>query len=769
MTRRTTASCNLSSRLGWGSCLLGGMVTFVWIPGTLWQKFLPSYGALVFLPLFGSALASGWLSALTRLRKGREVPEGTVRSQASITGCLTAVVACFAANAANGFRLPLEAVAMFTGFGLLPCALLATMGAGIAYRFGERRAASGDPSAGRRRVFTLVISAVLPAMGVLVWPAVYVAGRFLEKPTIVATPVPPPMVVAAPPPQPRYVKPEGFDAANAWKRVVSHEATISNIDSRSAIALSRDERRLAFVTRDNGRSQLVVRQLYDPGPDYSLALDGGIVAMAWSPDDQRIVVFSSRGGAFWVCVPESGHMVRLPIPVLERDPPMGLVWWRDESVLVYGGRGEPALLSLDTLRITPAHENADWAALPESGRAMISQAAFVPDMGRTATATFSFVDGIDDASRTLAIKDDESLYARVVARVDRNLASMFPNRDGTMLFLMEPGRLRILCMGLRESPSLRFIAESKVGFPATPTVKAALENQAVRAAVVSPIINPLNGNTVAGDPTAIKGYARFIAASDKTCSVWIEQESQPIQEGDVLIALSALQEGDEYSVAPKWWAVLKSADEVQSIPRRAGMPDLLPSDNRALKPLPEPASPPPQVTASLPSSPQTAPRLEPPPKTTASPPKASKTPAMDVIPQPPRLTDEERLCQFIIEHSACGSRGDIDGVLKGYGDLIDVGPNQSMTRAELGEVFRRNRLGTTTLSETPILPIKVNRLTGNRYAISYVVRTEIAGPAKPRQFGELRLDLEVLMTSQGPKIFKQRELTLRVQTTGGRR
>lgn len=717
------------------------------------------------MPAFTSAFASGWLIGAWKQASGLSREEGAIHSKASISGLLAALVACVAAYGAHlGAAVPtlplILAIALLF-LSLLPSALFATLGANFGRRARERQTVLGGTWGHRERVLALALSAILPAVGVLVWPTIYMVGKVLEKPPAVAVAAPPPVV--APPPQPRYVKPEGFDSANAWKRIVSHEDAIPNADSKSPVELSHDERRIAFVTRERGERQLAVRHLFDPGPDYSLTLEGGIAAMAWSPDDKRIIFLSGVDGAFWVCVPESDKMIRLPIPVLQTDQRHALVWWREESVVVYPSRGDPGILSLDSLRITSATKDPEWSKLPEDERVRIGQEAFPPDMGRTATAKFSFIGGTGDASRTLVISDDESLYARLAASAGRGFTSSFPNRDGSMFFIMEPERLRILYMGLRQSPSLRFVADAKSAFPPAPAAKAALGKRAVRAAVAAPIINPLNGKTVAGDPRAIKGFARFIAADDKTCTVWIEQERQPIREGDVLMTLSAIQDGDEYSVSPDWWAVIRAADDSQSIPRRADVVTLPPSSTRALLPLPEP--PPKQPASENQSRPNvsaSAPQPEMPPPTSIT---GGKTnPPKEAAPPPTKpLSDEERLKQFIFDNTAAFSRGDIDGTVSGYGVIIDVGPNKSVTRDDFASQLRRNRAGKEVFTETPLEPIEVKRLGGARFSLSYVSRIVIREANSPQQTVEVLSDLEVLLTSQGPKIVKQRESVLKAQ------
>lgn len=614
---------------------------------------------------------------------------------------------------ASNTALPLSVAGIFFTVSVLPSALLASVGASLADRW-HRGAGTGV-----RRWLALAINGFLPITATLVWPVVYGVGKFLSDPPI-ATPAS--TLAAAPPlPKPRYVKPEGFDSANAWKRIVSHEDVIPNADSQSPVELSSDERRLAFVTRENGGHQLALRHLYDPGPDYSLPVDGGIAAMAWSPDDKRILFLSSERGELWVCVPEDSKKVRLPIPVIETGQRHGLVWWRHEHVVIYPSRGDPVILSLDSLRMTTANEVPEWSKLTDSERARIGQDVFPPDMGRTATAKFAFIGGTGDASRSLALNDDESLYTRLTASAERGFTSAFPNRDGTMFFIMEQERLRILHMGLRQAPPLRFIAEAKSDFPTHPAVKAALDERSVRAAVAAPIINPLNGKTVAGDPKAIKGYARFIAANDKTCSVWIEQERQPIREGDVLITLSVIQNGDEYSVSPDWWAVLKAADDNQSIPHRADVVMLLPSSTRLLRPLP-------RVT----EEPDIAPRTE---GGSVTKPDAATKPLLPTSAQsqaaPPQKAGDTGFCRtFLADHYAKAKQKDLQGVMADYADSVqtEIGvETKDQIAARLKKAW-----GEWLEPETIFSPLEARHLGGSRFSLTFLTRRTL--PSVKRGF-----------------------------------
>lgn len=149
--------------------------------------------------------------------------------------------------------------------------------------------------------------------------------------------------------------------------------------------------------------------------------------------------------------------------------------------------------------------------------------------------------------------------------------------------------------------------------------------------------------------------------------MWIEQEQQAICEGDVLIALSAIQDGEEFSASRDWWAVITKSDENQSIPRRADVPLLAPSPTRELRPLPEPAT-----KSTTPPPPQA--------QTTNSP---VPTPSRAAAP-PPAQTDEDKIRAFLIGHHQKLTNRDLEGVVGTYGAVVQINGHE-MTREQIRE------------------------------------------------------------------------------------
>ncbi|MBK8092207.1 MAG: hypothetical protein IPK32_09595 [Verrucomicrobiaceae bacterium] len=705
--------------------------------------------------MFTTAFAAGWVVGVVRLKRGQDEAHGAMWSQASIAGFLTAFVACFAAYTASD--IPLAVVAPFFGLGLLPSALFATIGASTAQRAGMRE--------GR---MALVLSAVLPAVAVFVWPVVYAAGKFTEKPPVVIPPGPAPVVVSEPP-KPRYEKPPGFDDSHAWKRSVVSQEVIRNADHKSVRVLSRDERRLAFVTHNGDDYHLAVRHLYDPGPDYAIQTQGGISALAWSPDDRRIIFLAANTGLFWVCEPVAGKMVQLPIPKVATDTVAGLAWWKEEDVVVTLRSGETQMLSLATLRLKSASENEAWAKLTEAERTTVLRRQTLRPNGKV-----GYEIRFDGPKTSVAAQDFETAYEQVLIADLARSGDAFANRDGSILFLSEEARLRVLYMDLRAAPTLRFIGEATEDFPTGDAVSAALAKRAIRAVVAAPIVNPLNGKTVAGDPTNIRGYARFTAASGKTCSVWIENELQPIREGDVLISLSAIQDGREFSVSPSWWAVLTKADNNQSIPRRADVPVSLPSPSRELPPLPKPI--PSTLVVPKPADQRSAPNPAPTPTVVtppavqpaapnpkdSSPNTSAAMPAVAPKTEPAAAPTQKRLPtigaadvkEFVIGLHESYSRKELTATSRGYADTFEF-EGHTINRDKYLDMLRNSWSQSDSVTEVALEPIRVTSLGGGKFSVTYrTVRTYRKAGFAPK-IAKAGWEIEIHQEPEGLRIVRQ--------------
>ncbi|MBX7208671.1 MAG: hypothetical protein K1X78_10185 [Verrucomicrobiaceae bacterium] len=700
---------------------------------------MPSLPAKLFSPLFTSSFVAGWVVGLCRLKTGRAEREGASLSRASVAGLITAIVACLAAHAASmgprgASSLPLSVAAAFLALGMLPSAMFATFGAGFA------------------NAIPRWIGALVAGVMILVWPAGYLIGRMVEKKPVTLHTAQP--VVAPPPkPSPRYAKPKDFDAANAWKRTVLREDVISDMASGSPLVLSRSEQRIAFVSSVNGKLLLTVRHLYASDQDRAVGLAGGAVALGWSPDDSRLVSLGGDG-VFSVCEPERGSLIPLPIPKIKSSDVSGFVWWQAEDVLVISRRGEPQMLSLDTLRLMPTSQHQGWAALKDADRRRIVGTADMPPLHSGDKLRYS-LDASGDA-RSLMAHDTQALYGRVLAANLAGVRQAFSNRDGSILFLAERERLRSLYIGLRDAPTLRFVAESREDFPATDAAKAAIKDRSIECLIAPPIINPLNGKTVSGDVEHAKGLARVIAADGKTATVWVTEERAPIHEGDVVMLPRAALPNGGALLSPTWFAVLTKADASQDIPRR------------------EIEKPPVAAVTTKPDAPPATPVTEKPPATSPVQSPAPKAEPMLIIPPkktephpPPTMSAEDKVRQLVVRHHEALSKHDLDGVLDTCGAIATIN-GKDHTRAEvrstlIGIFSQKSRIVESVDGE-----IDVRRGQNSRFTASYDFVFEASIPHGDDERGYGHIDMDVLLTTQGPKMVKKSMRVLRVDKLRGK-
>ncbi|MBX7208554.1 MAG: hypothetical protein K1X78_09600 [Verrucomicrobiaceae bacterium] len=650
--------------------------------------------------------------------------------------------------------------------------LFANLGAGLSRRVRERESFLGGAWGKRERVFAFAASAVLPAAAVLVWPTVYFADKLMAKAVVAvlpaALPSPPPKPE---PPKPRYAKPEGFDAANAWKRVVLKEDVIADVVGGSPFVLSHREDRVAALVRRNGKSLLVARHLIDPVEDRQVEIAVAVGPMAWSPDDRRLIAATADGG-FVVIDWERATVIPLPIPKADRKTLNDVIWWRDEDVVVTFRQGQPQALSLDTLRLSPLSEHPVWAKLTEADRSRVF-ASVDPPHPSVPKVRYAFARDGDGLS--LLARDAEAHYSRVLLPGISSLQVDFWNRDGSIVFFAERERLRILYMGLRDAPTLRFAAESREGFPATDEVKAAIKNRTIECFITEPIVNPLNGKTVAGDVAHAKGVARVIAAEGKAATIWVSEERGPIREGDVITLPRVASPNGGAPLSPTWFAVLTKADASQDIPRRDSEKPSATTNDAATAPTSAQVSP----TTSKPDAPSSRPvydelmkhKAEWMPKKEKNAPSAeTKPPQPSSVPQtksakstpPPTFASKvpplkanappiERVKHFITLHHAKVSDRDIDGIAADYGAVAHVN-GKDMTREDVRRDEQTVTANSVSLVEQVDGPIAVTTQQNSRYHAEYGISFELITRDDNGGQGSALVEMDVLLTSAGPKI-----------------
>ena len=524
------------------------------MPASIWHCLLFSTPAKLFPSLFCVSFAAGWVAGLRWRSTDRDATASKARSWATQTGAFTAAVACLAAHMAAPHRFTSLTAVIYLVLSLLPCAMFATLGAGLAgrlFKTGPTAMASRTPWG----PVPFLANALLPTVAAMVWPLGFVWGKLATAPKPAQLAV---KFSTRDAPAPRYTEVNGFPEADAWQLSMTEQEKFSGIDARSPCAFSADETQIAYVARHPSGLKLQTRHLHEAGPDHTVPVQDTVHAMAWSPDASKVILVTSTNGALWVCELDKGSGIQLPIPRLHANDQYRLHWWKPEMVLVFSRRDKPRLLSLDTLRLTEADRYASWVVLSDEEKEKLTRAADTPALRAPPKVRYRLLNFGDGTPTALVAEQIGPPFSRVLTRASGGQVSAFSNGDGSLLFLREGDTLRQLSMGLRDSPALRYTAEAGEELPSIEPLKAALTALSVRAAITQPIVNPLNGKTVAGIMARIKGYARLLSVAGKDCTVWIEQEREPVRAGDVLMSLSAIQGGREYSASREWWAVLKS-------------------------------------------------------------------------------------------------------------------------------------------------------------------------------------------------------------------
>jgi hypothetical protein len=367
----------------------------------------------------------------------------------------------------------------------------------------------------------------------------------------------------------------------------------------------------------------------------------------------------------------------------------------------------------------------------------------------------------ENRERSIAIGDTDGMYSRVLARVDESVRSVFSTRDTSIVFLRQPRVVEVLYAGLRESPTLRFRALGNDEFPVDSFTKAAIDKHTLRMLVAPPIVNPLTGKTVTGDVTHPKGYARVLKTSGKYVTVWIDVERERIQEGDVVIALAEDKVATAVPSNSAWWGVLTTADDDQTIPRRADVKVDAPVSTKTQSATELPPSQSPLKTVTPPAPSINDDLIMPsPPKATittasAAPPKPAITTPPTFVSQVPPLAANaaqvERVKNFLLMHHAKRSDGDFEGVATDYGAVVRFGKtdvsHDEMRQREVG-------MKPTYLKVIEKIdgPMQITALQNNRYHCEYDIRFEMVTASHSMPEGKGFLAIDVLLTSAGPKI-----------------
>ncbi len=92
------------------------------------------------------------------------------------------------------------------------------------------------------------------------------------------------------------------------------------------------------------------------------------------------------------------------------------------------------------------------------------------------------------------------------------------------------------------------------------------------AFICAPLINPLNGKTVGPDRTRVRAIARVRSWKETSAKLWIEEDYESAQSGDVVADLHTWKAQRPETVGSlekdEWFAVIDTIDSGRPLPSR---------------------------------------------------------------------------------------------------------------------------------------------------------------------------------------------------------
>ena len=385
--------------------------------------------------------------------------------------------------------------------------------------------------------------------------------------------------------------------------------------------------------------------------------------------------------------------VALPLPTLLPD---GTFTWSEEKRIAFGS----VALDLDSLQLVPSN--------PESKPERVRHANIrLRQTGRITAVR----DGAVFGDRFVFLRDEMRDFATVAPYRGENpqLAA-----DGTKLLFARDGELIVQYFETGESRETT-LAATMPGAP-PPELTEALAARSVVAVLCPAIINPLNDKPVAADISRVKALLGLLSWTETSAVFWVKEDYGILPgETDVVAALGRIENG-RVVLLPQfasWWTTIRDI-------KKADAPGRITP--------PSPKEPPKEQP--LPPLPQTQ------------------------FPIPQQLANQVR--NFLHEHHAKSSRGDIDGLTADYAERVDHLRGGIVPREQIrAEEIKSHQPG-SVLTEAIQGDIRLTRPAENEVRANYTMRFEQRLATGSWAAGFSELDLTMELTPTGPRITRQR-------------
>lgn len=591
------------------------------------------------------------------------------------------------------------------------------------------------------------------------------------KPVKVQEP-PPPVVPATPPFV--YEMEEGFKSAPVWRWEISRKETIPSLDLTHALAVSPDGTLLAWFEPSGGSGSINVLHL--PSRRTIATSPGGVSVrdLEFAPESKRIVaVVNDSLRPLRIFDLESSRSFQLPRPAMAAIPDAPIRWWTEGEMAFFPSKDKPIPLELNTLRLGQPDSSNFWKAqTPEqklawsrdtgdlTGDRSWPYAILVPPLSYDESyPDRKEVWPVQEDDYFFALKDPKYPYQRVlhsvsVADGDRFVAPP----DSGMVLHQHENQTSILYFRLRQAPKLCFKLEMPWPIADAPEGTALAEQIASHqlcAFICEPLVNPLNDKVIAPNRDKIKALVRFSDWKEQSAHLWIAEEYNPVADGDVIGDIHVWDGGKLKPAGPsigqEWWAPLpKTAftDEdpgLVAVTNRRELPGVS-YDNGALV-----------VSDSKSNLTRTA-EAVPRPASVRESESLNEREEPDLGKSEP---DDEDIRRFVHLHHEKAARGDVEGVVADYAEVVDHFSNGLVNRDFIlrdETAYHAKLASQTEVVNGGILIIKM--IEKNVYEARYPLKvrwTKANGESGGGVFG---VELRVRMKGDSFEIIRHRSVKL---------
>jgi hypothetical protein len=634
--------------------------------------------------------------------------------------------------------------------------------------------AGGDEAApmpvrSRRTLFITVIA--FSAIGYLSPFALTlrpIPRRIVAVPVVTLPQAPAP--TPAPTPKWHYEKPPGFDNAEADRIIISEQRSLDDVEGNLPVAMSPDGRFFAYCRRASALD-LEICDLDTLDIVASIENIRTPSALAWSPDGKMLLFpVEAEARQLQVFDVANSRLMLLPQPKDARVPNGRPEWWDATEVLFVSSDG-PQALNLDTLRVHPAKDSAKWNTLPKErqdelvrGVAPSHLMANARWQIRVQAALRRYTVPVNTSANwsltqswQLAFFHPEKAYRSVQPTAEVRIGdALVAASDGTKLVRIRDRQATVFYFGVR-SDALN--THFKATMPSAPeaSLSNALATKSICAFVCRPLVNPLNGKTVGPDRDHIKALARFANWKDKEAELWIEEDNLPVQPGDVVADIHTWENNRPIPAGElgksEWFAVIDHLDSNTPLPVRLDAPllDREPTllvngeygadrvENLVIVSQHKPAD------SSQPAEP--------------SPSVESKNNA------PFSLTPDvaKAIAAFLVAHHSKSSHDDVNGLVEDYGEHVDHFDHGVVDREFIRKDEQEYHSPGTKVTETIVTPTHFAPLGGTIVSATYTIAFLRIRPDGHWSRGLSDIDLQIDVTSSGPRIIRQRAQNRNVQ------